>query len=394
MMPVPRILFATCMPLAEPRSASMAFMDILLRKYHEVFAWYSFRPPAPTDKNPYSIPYAHSNISDGPSHPTWLRHFLNLGPRAWRKGQRAAQFGRAQNAQVVLADLAFESILAGRVAAQTLGLPLLVSIHDDPVNRIRVKRYPNWLVGWYEREFAKTLREASGVAVISDYMGEAYQKRYRIPTTTLYPGVDEAACLPQKKLDPRQPVVTIGSVGSVNDAANWDILLDALRMLNTSGIGQKFRLLHIGRLPETLRISEDVEVTGWIPEEEFLHQLARMDIDFLNWSFDPRHAETGQTSLPLKIHSYIQAQVPMIALGPGDSTVVRFVQDHHCGAVCTIPAAETLAECIRDFSLSQPRRADAIDNVARLKQVFSRDSFHKMFENFVNLPECGATNPT
>jgi hypothetical protein len=369
----------------------MAFMDILLRRFPETFVWYSFRKP--TSTNPYSIPYAFSSRNTNPLQPLWLRHFLNLGPGAWFKGLQAAQFGRAQNAQVVLADMAFEAVVAGRVAARALGLPLLVSIHDDPVNRVRVKGGPAWLGDWYEREFAKTLHASRGVGVISDYMGEIYQKRYGVKTVTLYPGVDETACLPQKKLDPRQPVVTIGSVGSVNDAANWNILLDAIRMLNEEGGGRTFRLLHIGRLPETLRTSQDVESTGWIPEDEFLRQLARVDMGFLNWSFDPRHAETGRTSLPLKIHSYIQAQVSMLALGAADSTVIRFVQDYHCGAVCTIPAAETLAECIRDFSLSQARWADALVNVARLKQVFSRDNFYKTFENFINIPGRGTANP-
>ncbi len=379
---MPNLLFATCMPLAESRSASMAFMDILLRKYPEAFAWYSFRPPAPADKNPYSIPYSYSNISDGPSNPIWLRHLLNLGPRAWAKGRLAAQFGRAQKVQVVLADLAFESVTAGRIAARKLGLPLLVSIHDDPVNRIRVKGYPHWLVQWYEREFAKTLRAASGVAVISDYMGEVYQKRYGVRTTTLYPGVDEAACLPQRPLDPNKSTVVIGSVGSVNDAANWECLLDALKLLNEKGTTHQYRLLHIGRLPQAFRVSEDVEVTGWLPEDEFTRQLARLDIGFLNWSFDPLQAETGRTSLPLKIHSYIQAQVPMVALGPADSTVIRFVQDYHCGAVCTSPDTVNLSLCVKNL-LDNTAQIDEISlGVSELKLRFSRDIFFDTFQFF------------
>jgi hypothetical protein len=360
-------------------------MDILLRQYPNSFVWYSFRGFDPAVENPYSILYAYSHRNGGPARPAWLKYFLNLGPRAWLKGRKAAQFGRAQKVQIVLGDLAFESVLAGRVAAQTLGLPLLVSIHDDPVNRIRVKGYPAWLVRWYEREFATTLRAARGVAVISDYMGDAYEKRYNVSTTTLYPGVEETSCLPQKPLDPNKPVIVIGSVGSVNDAANWERLLEALRLLNGTVGRQAYHLLHIGRLSETLPVSEHLEVTGWIPEEEFLRQLARVDIAFLNWSFDPRQAETGRTSFPLKIHSYIQAQVPMLALGSDDSTVVRFVRDHRCGAVCTQPSAEALALCLEEFLHNGAAIAEAQANIQSLKKSMSRQRFFENFESFVTI---------
>ena len=61
---------------------------------------------------------------------------------------------------VVWADLAFETVVAGRVAPRVLDVPLVVSIHDDPVNRIWVKKRPAWLVRLYKREFTRTLQTA------------------------------------------------------------------------------------------------------------------------------------------------------------------------------------------------------------------------------------------
>jgi hypothetical protein len=161
--------------------------------------------------------------------------------------------------------------------------------------------------------------------------------------------------------------------------------LDAVRFLNEDKEAGTFRILHLGHLPDHLLDSPDLDVTGWIPEGEFIQQLARMSIGFLNWPFEPQYAETGRTSFPLKIHSYIQAQVPMLALGPAGSAVARFVQDYGCGVVCASASAHELADCLKRFLLSEAEKIKAQKNVERLKQIFSRRAFFETFERFVTV---------
>jgi len=269
------------------------------------------------------------------------------------------------------------------VASKALGVPLLVSIHDDPVNRIRAKNLPGWMVQLYERELSKTLRASKRCGVISDYMGEHYLERFGVQTTTLFIGVEEEKCLPPKVLTSETKPIVIGSIGSVNSAENWNTLIETVRSLNQRHGEGSFRILHIGELAQTLPVADDVEVTGWVPEEGFVDHLRRIDIGFLNWSFAPEMSETARTSLPLKITSYIQAQTPMLALGPERSTVIRFVQDNLCGATCTEPVAEALAACLENFVGNPDDCATAQTNVRGLKRRFSRDAFFERFEDFV-----------
>ncbi len=210
----------------------MAFMAVLLEKYANRFCWFSLRAAAAASDNHFGVPYAYADHLRQPTRLRLLKQYLNLGPWAGYMGYKASRFGRAQNVEVVLADLAFEAVVAGRVAARLLNVPLLVSVHDDPVNRIRVKGAAPWLLKLYDHAVFKTMKAAARCGVICNAMGQVYQDRYGVATTTLFIGVEEHKCLSQRHCDARKAPIVVGSVGSVNYLENWRLLLDAVRLLN------------------------------------------------------------------------------------------------------------------------------------------------------------------
>jgi glycosyltransferase involved in cell wall biosynthesis len=365
----------------------MAFMQVLLERYSDKFAWFSLHSPISEDKNnnPFDIPYAYTQRLARPSRLPWLRHYLNLGPWARYRGFQAAKFGRNQNADVIVADLAFDAVVAGRVAARILDVPLLVSVQDDPVTRVSVKEYPGWLVRLFAANFSKTMKAANRCGVVSPYMGEVYEERYGVDTTTLYLGVEANSCLLAKNWDSDRAPLLIGSVGSVISVDNWDLLIKAVDMLNRSYEKEKFSVLHIGDLPKQMQSHQRVEVTGWVTGEEFLYHLSRIDAGFLNLWFDSMYAEIGRTSFPTKIHSYIQAQVPMVGLGPSDSSIVRFVEDYKCGVVCAESSWKMLGSCLEELLCNEATYREAVQGVHQLKGIFSRKQFFKSFESFVGV---------
>lgn len=116
-----------------------------------------------------------------------------------------------------------------------------------------------------------------------------------------------------------------------------------------------------------------------------MRQLERFDMGFLNWGFSPEMAETCRMSFPLKTSSYIQAQVPMLALGPSDSSVVNFVQDYKCGIACTKPSPVELATQLETLLFKECNYQESLKGVERLKGIFSRQQFFKNFEAFVSI---------
>jgi len=377
-----RILFLTCMPLEAPRSASMAFMDILLKKYPNLFAWYALRAPAPEAQNPFAMPYQFSPSWEKPARFPSLKHFIKFFIWARYAGKKAAAFGKANDVQAVWADLAFEAVTAGRVAAKRLNVPLLVSIHDDPPNRLRVKQMPAWLVSLYEREFSATLSAAKKIAVISDMMGAEYKKRYGVKSLTLYPGVEEKNCLPILPRKENKAPLVIGSVGSVNSPQNFDLLREAVKKLNNETGENRFHILHLGKWKDKTPPA-DVETTGWLPPAEFKKQLARFDVAFLSSSFLPQDAETGRMSFPMKITSYLEAGVPTLTLAPEDSSAARFAREHGCGLVCNQPNASALAQIIE--TITNPKDKLKFSNAIKItREELSRQSFFLNFEMFIS----------
>jgi len=363
----------------------MMFFDVLLERYADQFSWFSLRVPSTNSENPYKIPYGFAPKLTRPARISWLRNYLNLKPWARYLGKQAADFGRRQNVDVIFADLAFEAVVAGRVAAEKLNVPLLVSIHDDPVERLKIKGYPQWLLKLHESDFSKTIKSAQRCGVICDYMGDIYQEKYKINTTTLFIGVEPDKCLPQKEIDLNKTPITIGSVGSMNSFQNWNKLIDAVSILNEKFGKGKFQILHIGDLTGDFHIPKYTEVTGWVPEEDFQRHLSRMDVGFLNWSFEPLYAEASKTSFPLKINSYIQAQIPMVAFGPVSSTIVRFIGDYECGVTCTHPSPENLSGKIEELLSNRFLYDYCLSGVQLLNKRFSRDNFFRQFEAFIHI---------
>jgi len=371
------------MPLAEPKSASIAFMKVLLERFPNRFAWFSLSEQETPTWNPYGIPFAASPHLKKPARFPILRLVLNYVFYSRVQAHQAARFARENGCSIVLADLAFEAVIVGRLTAKRLGVPFLVNVHDDPVNRIRVKKYPAWFVNWYEKQFERTLRAAKRVGVISDYMGEAYNQRYGVNTTTLYIGVEQEFCLPPRSFHQSKKPILIGSLGSMNSPENWNLLIDAVKILNHEFGEDSFRILHIGNLIDNLKKNEYVEVTGWLPQDQFLLQLERIDLGFINWSFKPKYSEAGKLSFPLKIHSFIQAQCPLVALGPEESAVVRFVKEHDCGLWCTDFNVDRLVEPVKSL-LNKDFYDQATFGMKALITKFSRNLFFYNFEKFID----------
>ena len=380
-----RLLFLTCMPLSEPKSASMAFMGLVLQAFPGRFAWFSLRGGAKSEWETSGLPYAGAKIAAGPARPTAFRLVWRyfISPR-WQARQ-AARFARQQGCSAVLADLAFEAVITGRLTARRLGVPLLVNIHDDPPSRLSVKGLPSWFLRWYERQFTRTLRAAQKVGVISDYMGEYYQQRYDVRTQTLYPGVEATASARPGGVPTQDEPLWVGSVGSINSPENWQTLLAAIQLLNAQNGRGRYRVLHIGQPPRSLPAGEGVEFTGWLPPAEFNHQLARLSVGFLNMPFGSDLAQGARLSFPLKLSSLLGAGCPLLAFGPEGSSVVRLVRQYACGAVCTEPNALALAAALESVTNDGAARQTALQGVEKLRADLSRDKFLAAFETFITV---------
>ncbi len=323
------VLFITCMPLSFPSNASMYFMSILLNRFNKSFLWYSLKP-GKILYNPWGILYQSSSHFILRKLNKTLKCLLYLFFMPIRKGIMAAWFGYKNNAQIIYADLAFDSILASRVCAKLLNIPLISSVHDDPVERLQRKKYPIWIIKLFEKSFHKTLLASEKCVVISDYMGKYYKRQYGIKTETLFLGNKKKELFPIKNKNLNNGLL-VGSIGSINCVKNWSLFIDACHLINKDHSKDFIKILHIGHKPKNINKDSIVHYTGWLDEKEFNDQLHKIDLGFITWSFKKERKITRMTSLPLKTHSYMKAGVPIFCISPSDSGINNLLTYYKIG---------------------------------------------------------------
>ena len=113
--------------------------------------------------------------------------------------------------------MVFEAVIAGRIVSKILNVPLISSIHDDPLNRLEKKITP-MDVSIYRKSFIKTLKYSINTITISDYI-KHYENLYDISPITLFPGVEKKD-LYQLSRTLKEKNIIIGVIGSISCMLN------------------------------------------------------------------------------------------------------------------------------------------------------------------------------
>ena len=74
----------------------------------------------------------------------------------------------------------------------------------------------------------------------------------------------------------------------------------------------------------------------------------------------------------------------MLALGPIESSIVKFVKDNKCGLYCIERKKESLYNVIIKFLNNIDIVNDIQHSITDLRQEYSRDRFHSQFLKVIN----------
>jgi len=384
---LPKTLVLTHFP-AGTNNGAMRHLEPLFERYRNDLIWYSFKSPRPLAQMP-EIPYAHGGYWFRPDWAWRMRRYFNYGPWAWGMAHQAAAHGRKHGAQVVMAVMSDVAIAAAVPTARALGAPLALWVHDDPPTSLALSSLPPRIQRFVSSRFRHAMGCACSHGVISTDLAGLYRKEFDVDPLVLYKGVDPQTCLPAPVMNDSTEII-IGSVGTVNSHENWRTLLAAVRLLNMRS-SRRFKILHVGALPDELR-SPEVECTGWIAPSDLGPVLDRFQLCFLTLWFDLSARTISRTAFPTKIGSYIQSQRPILAFSIPDSRIVKLVQEHGCGATCTIPSEHALAETIEKMIDDHAYR-DAVAGMGRLRDAYSIDKYFRTFETLIHRAEAISSRP-
>lgn len=230
-------------------------------------------------------------------------------------------------------------------------IPLHVTVHDDPehavLKRSRRYRYFAWLV---EKPMRELMVNADSVDVVSRLMQKHYRGKFGIQSEVVHLCVGKLPdVVPFARIKNELHVGHIGSIYSYSQFTSF--LRGADIYCRKKGLNLVLKLIGkqswpASRFAQYLSPGASVCLLGEMQEEEAIARLAGCDFVYAAYPFGHALRVFRQTSLPTKLSTYIQAQRPIFAHTPMDSTLADATTQFQTGVICPYSGVEAIAQHI------------------------------------------------
>jgi glycosyltransferase involved in cell wall biosynthesis len=262
----------------------------------------------------------------------WLDTRLHGVYSAWLTWRAARRADRVMSSlsgfdveAVVTVGHGFGWLTAAEVARR-LRVPLHVIVHDDwPRASAVIEAFRPWL----DRMFGRVYRGAASRLCVSPFMAEAYQRRYGVAASLMYPSRSKDCPVFDAK-PPRQigdGEMVIGYGGSSSGQ-----VVESLKALVRALPGTRTRLAVFGGFDEDakrqlLAESEAISFHGFVPFDRMIRELREIaDVLFVPMSFDTAQRDNVTISFPSKLTDYTATGLPLLIHGPAYSSAVRWAR--------------------------------------------------------------------
>ena len=236
------------------------------------------------------------------------------------------------------------------------GKPVHLTVHDDPFASWRRSERYRWFQPLLRRTFPGVLRGARSVDVTSWGMRNLYREKYGVGCFSVYLHVPS---LPELRLSPETGKLTVGHIGTLYAVEPFRKFVAACRRVAAEQ-RLELKIVRVGSSAQIDRVAtEDPQSfvsLGELAEPDAVRALAACDLCYAMYPEGETFAPFRQTSLPIKLSTYVQAQRPVFAHAPRDSTLARAVGGYSIGAVCEgndIAALAKALSAIRSQSVSR-----------------------------------------
>src|SRR5919202_129131 len=248
-----------------------------------------------------------------------------------------------------------EGVLISHELARKTQVPVHLTMHDDLVHGVfsRSRRY-RWMSGLAQKRFAEAMYSARSVDVVSEGMHRYYQKTLGIDSVVIHRYLH---CLPKLKSTPLdRNTLLVGHIGSIYSGDQFRLFCQALQdYAQKQGLLAKFIVIGADRrfIPIFKEFSQLMVDIPQLTETEAIEQLAECHFLYALYPFNKELAIFRQTSLPTKLTTYLQAQRPILAHTPDDSTLAEIVTAYGIGLTSDSLTVSGLTQAIQRICESE-----------------------------------------
>lgn len=213
--------------------------------------------------------------------------------------------------------------------ARALGVPFHLIVHDDWP---RLSGIVSSLKDWLDRQFAASYHQACTRLCVSPSMAEAYESRYGVSGSVLYPSRSSSCPVFEEsapRLGQEHPEFVVGYGGN----SNPEVIL-CLQDLGKSLPSARIQFSVFGPFDEQRQRelgmpSGSVTFHGLIPFQNMIHELREAaDLLFMPMPFDKDSRENMIVSFPSKLADYTAIGLPILIYGPPYCSAVRWAREH------------------------------------------------------------------
>ena len=216
--------------------------------------------------------------------------------------------------------------LTAAETARRLQVPLHVIVHDDWP---RASAITEACRPWLDRMFGRVYKAAASRLCVSPFMAEAYQRRYGVAGSLMYPSRSKDCPVFEAK-SPRQigdGDMVIGYGGSSSGH-----VVESLKALAKALPGTRTRLVVFGGFSEDAKrqlLAESAALSfhGFVPFDRMIREMREIaDVLFVPMSFDVAERDNMAISFPSKLTDYTATGLPPLIHGPEYSSAVRWAR--------------------------------------------------------------------
>ncbi len=272
------------------------------------------------------------------------------------------------------------SIVPVHRVATELGIPYFINAHDD----LEYASKDYWMLRRMSAALGRAWREAAGVFVISNELGEEYNRRfgardYRVVTDGLKRVADRPLPRPANSL-------RLYFMGLFHNsyARNLRAVLDALNILRSQNPDWQISVACRCEVISTPMRGGDVPVTvlPYAPESEVERDLLSADVLYQPLPFQQEARAFSRFSMSTKMITYLGSGLPIFYHGPADAAAGVLLKKHEAASVCATLEPETIA---RELGVALKRREAIVDNALALarSQFMVADQQRRFWEPIV-----------
>lgn len=202
-----------------------------------------------------------------------------------------------------------------------IGVPVHVTIHDDPAYLWLTRRYL-LLAPLLGRDLKSLLRGGRSLDVVSQQMADRYRRTHTGDITVVHRGLPDPVA-PSPVYD--RDEVAVAVLGSTYGLSELRVLGQALELVGRQ-LRVPVRLTVIGggdsnRVRRALPSTLTVDLPGHLDEQAGIARLRESFLLYLSYPFRRRGQMLRTMSFPTKLSTYVQAARPILMHMPADSSV-------------------------------------------------------------------------